>query len=151
MWYSPRRRQNPSAILGTLSSNGRVFLLNPTAAYSAPVRASTSQAGRIDLNLSNQDFLAGRLNFEAGATSGSIVNYGNITTPSARRVYLIAPNGEKPWRDQQPQGQTILAAGKTCTGRSGRAETARRSDGRGQALKSARSSPKAARRASTRD
>jgi len=36
--------QDPSQILGTLTSNGRVFTSTPTASSSARVRASTSRA-----------------------------------------------------------------------------------------------------------
>ena len=61
--------QDPSAILGTLNSNGRVFLLNPNGiVFGAGSRVDVAGLVASTLNLSNQDFLAGRLNFEAGAT-----------------------------------------------------------------------------------
>jgi hypothetical protein len=65
------------------------------------------------LNLSNQDFLAGRLNFQPERRRIQVVNYGNIVTPVGGRVYLIAPNVENHGVISTPQGQTILAAGKT--------------------------------------
>jgi filamentous hemagglutinin family protein len=106
--------QDPSSILGTLSSNGRVFLLNPNGiVFGAGSRVDVAGLVASTLNLSNQDFLAGRLNFEAGATSGSIVNHGSIVTPVGGRVYLIAPNIENHGVISTPQGQTILAAGRT--------------------------------------
>ena len=106
--------QDPSAILGTLSSNGRVFLLNPNGIlFGAGSRIDVAGLVASTLNLSNQDFLAGRLNFESGAVANSIVNYGNIATPAGGRVYLIAPNIENHGVISTPQGHTLLAAGKT--------------------------------------
>ena len=106
--------QDPSAILGTLSSNGRVFLLNPNGIlFGAGSRVDVAGLVASTLNLSNQDFLAGRLNFEAGPVANSIVNYGNVETPAGGRVYLIAPNIENHGVISTPQGQTLLAAGKS--------------------------------------
>jgi len=74
---------DPSVILGTLISNGRVFLINPSGIL-------IGQGARIDvaglvastLNLSNQDFLDGRLNFTSNPLAGKVENQGRITTPS---------------------------------------------------------------------
>ena len=84
---------DPSVILGNLWSNGKVFLINPAGIL-------VGQGARIDvggfvastLNLSNQDFLAGRLNFQPTLNAGNVVNAGLITTPSGGSVYLVAPN-----------------------------------------------------------
>ncbi len=107
--------QDPSAILGTLSSNGRVFLINPNGILFG-VGSRVDVAGLIasTLNISNQDFLAGRLNFQSGAVANPIQNYGSITTPAGGQVYLIAPNVENHGVISTPQGQTILAAGKSA-------------------------------------
>ena len=72
-----------SVIDGILSSNGRVFLINP----SGVVIGST---GRIDvagfvassLNLSDQDFLSGRLRFTETPGAGGVSNAGVIDTSS---------------------------------------------------------------------
>src|SRR4026207_742725 len=85
--------QDPSAILGTLWSNGKVFLVNPNGVL-------FGQGSRIDvaglvastLNITERDFRAGRLNFQAGAVAGSIVNQGEIVSASGGRIYLIAPD-----------------------------------------------------------
>src|SRR5512143_3723536 len=56
--------QNPSAILGALQSNGRVFLINPSGiVFGAGSQIDVAGLVASTLNLSNADFLSGRLNF----------------------------------------------------------------------------------------
>ncbi len=105
---------DPSVILGTLSSNGRVFLINPSGIL-------VGQAARIDvaglvastLNLSNQDFLAGRLNFMHNPLAVGVDNRGIITTPSGGSVYLVGANVTNSGVINSPQGDVILAAGQS--------------------------------------
>jgi filamentous hemagglutinin family protein len=105
---------DPSVLLGTLSSNGRVWLVNPAGIM-------VGQGARIDvagfiastLNVRNEDFLAGRLNFQATPNAGKIENYGQITTPSGGSVYLVAPAVENYGVINAPNGEVILAAGQT--------------------------------------
>jgi len=105
---------DPSTLLGTLTSNGKVFLINPAGIL-------VGQGARIDvgsfiastLNLSNADFHAGKINFTANANAGTIQNQGTITTPEGGSVYLVAPQVENYGVITTPQGETILAAGNT--------------------------------------
>ena len=105
---------DPSVLLGTLSSNGNVWLVNPAGIM-------VGQGARIDvagfvastLNVRNEDFLAGRLNFGATPNAGSIQNYGQITTPSGGSVYLVAPAVTNNGIINAPNGEVILAAGQT--------------------------------------
>ncbi|MDO8811761.1 MAG: MBG domain-containing protein [Gallionella sp.] len=105
---------DPSVILGTLTSNGRVFLINPSGIL-------VGQGARIDvvglvastLNLSNQDFLAGRLNFTSHKLAGNVENQGRITTPSGGSVYLVGANITNSGIINSPQGDVILAAGQS--------------------------------------
>ncbi len=105
---------DPSVILGTLTSNGRVFLINPSGIM-------VGQGARIDvaglvastLNLSNQDFLAGRLNFMSNPLAGRVENQGSITTPSGGSVYLVGANVTNSGIINSPQGDVILAAGQS--------------------------------------
>src|SRR5262245_4695775 len=71
--------QDPSAIFGTLSSNGRVFLINPNGVlFGQGSRVDVAGLVASTLNISNGDFLAGKLNFQAGAVAGSISNPGEV-------------------------------------------------------------------------
>ena len=101
-------------LLGTLSSNGQVWLINP-AGIMVGQGATIDVAGFVasTLNVANQDFLAGRLNFGATPNAGSIQNYGQITTPSGGSVYLVAPAVTNNGIINAPNGEVILAAGQT--------------------------------------
>lgn len=105
---------DPSVILGTLTSNGRVFLINPSGIL-------VGQGARIDvaglvastLNLSKQDFLAGRLNFAPNPLAGKVENQGSIITPSGGSVYLVGSNVTNNGIITSPRGDVILAAGRS--------------------------------------
>ena len=79
---------DPSKILGTLQSNGRVFLINPNGIlFGAGAQVDVAGLVASTLNLRNEDFLAGRLNFIGDAArSGAVVNQGRITAANGRRV-----------------------------------------------------------------
>src|SRR5277367_777935 len=102
---------NPSAIFGSLKSNGIVYLLNPNGIIVGP-------GGRIDtagfmastLDVSNEQFLAGGdLNF-GGGSSASINNQGTIHA-SGGDVYLIADQVNNTGTITAPHGTVGLAAG----------------------------------------
>jgi len=84
---------DPTAIYGTLSSNGRVWLVNPAGIMVGP-------GGRVDvagfvastLNISNENFLAGRKLFDNTPGAGNVINQGEIKTPAGGSVYLIGSN-----------------------------------------------------------
>ena len=95
-----------SSIYGSLSSNGRLFLVNPNGIVVGP-SGTIDTAGLVlsTRDLSDAEFLAGRdMNF-AGTSRGSIVNQGTIRSTGGGDVFLIA-------RDVQNQG-TISAPGGT--------------------------------------
>jgi len=103
---------DPSVILGALQSNGRVFLINPNGIlFGAGSQINVAGLVASTLNLSDADFLAGKLNFTATTGAGSVVNQGAITTPGGGQVYLIAPDVQNSGVITSPQGEIILAAG----------------------------------------
>ncbi len=65
------------------------------------------------LGISDQDFLAGKYNFTAGATAAGIQNQGTISTPAGGKVFLIAPNVENSGLIYSPEGDIMLAAGQS--------------------------------------
>ena len=107
---------DPTRIYGTLSSNGHVWLVNPSGIMVGP-------GGRIDtagfvastLQVRDEDFLAGRSLFVDGGSAGPVINQGEIRTPAGGRVYLVGTNVTNEGSITTPQGEAILAAGATVS------------------------------------
>jgi filamentous hemagglutinin family protein len=105
---------NPSVILGTLSSNGQVYLVNANGIiFGAGSTVDVAGLVATTLNLSNADFLAGRHNYTAAPGAQNISNSGNITAQQGGQIYLIAPNVENNGIIKAPNGEVLLAAGNS--------------------------------------
>ena len=104
---------DPSQILGTLQSNGRVFLINPNGIVFGR-DAVVDVAGLVasTLNLSNTDFLSGRMVFGGNAGAG-LRNDGMLR--ASGDIYLIAPTIENNGVITAPDGSVLLAAGKSVS------------------------------------
>src|ERR1039457_5022432 len=111
---------NPSSILGTLQSNGRVFLINPGGiVFGAGAVVDVAGLVASTLNLSNADFLAGRNHFTQVPGSANVSNAGHITAHgdgqgnglNGGQIYLIAPDVENTGVITAPNGEILLAAG----------------------------------------
>ncbi|WP_219133811.1 S-layer family protein, partial [Janthinobacterium sp. UMAB-60] len=104
--------QDPSKILGSLQSNGKVFLINPNGVlFGRDARVDVAGLVASSLALSNQDFLAGKMNFNAGEQAGAVINQGTIHAGSGGQILLIAPNVENSGIITAPNGDVLLAAG----------------------------------------
>ena len=102
---------DPSAILGSLQSNGRVFLINPNGImFGSGAQINVAGLVASTLNISNDDFLNNRMRFTDGALAGSVVNQGNITGGS---VYLIGNAVANKGLITSPNGEVVLAAGNS--------------------------------------
>jgi len=99
---------NPSAIYGTLSSNGRLFLINPSGILvGAGGRIDT--AGFVGSTLNPNVAGSGTIVF-SGNSDASITNLGTISASSGN-VYLIASQVTNKGSLSAPQGTVGLAAG----------------------------------------
>jgi filamentous hemagglutinin family protein len=106
--------QNPSSILGALQSNGRVFLINPNGIlFGAGSQVDVAGLVASTLNLSNADFLAGRLKFTEAPGAGSVINQGAINAAQGGQVYLVGPAVTNSGIITSPKGEVILAAGNS--------------------------------------
>jgi filamentous hemagglutinin family protein len=105
---------NPSQILGTLESNGRVFLVNPGGIVFGK-NAQVDVAGLVasSLNLSDGDFLSGRMRFSETPRAGTVINQGAITTQDGGQVYLVGADIKNSGMITSPRGEVVLAAGKS--------------------------------------
>ncbi|MFM2087106.1 MAG: hypothetical protein RLZZ237_1975, partial [Pseudomonadota bacterium] len=104
--------QDPSQILGALQSNGKVFLINPNGVlFGRDARVDVNGLVASSLGLSNQDFLAGKMNFNGASSAGAVSNQGSIDAGSGGKVLLIAPNVTNSGIITAPNGEVVLAAG----------------------------------------
>ncbi|AXA90511.1 YDG domain-containing protein [Massilia sp. YMA4] len=106
---------DPSAILGGLSSNGGVWLVNPHGVlFGANARIDVGGLVASSLPLSNEDFLAGRHRFDgAGAPAGQVLNQGDIHTSFGGRVWLMGDTVRNDGLIESPGGHIVLAAGRS--------------------------------------
>jgi filamentous hemagglutinin family protein len=109
--------KSPSSILGTLSANGRVFLVNPEGFIFGPsARINTAGFLATTHDIKNEDFLAGRYNFSiSGNPKASIVNQGTITVTDAGIAALVAPAVRNDGVITARLGKAILASSNAFT------------------------------------
>src|SRR5882762_6910449 len=106
-----------SVIDGVLSSNGRVFLINQSGIlFGANARIDVAGLVASSLNLSDQDFLNGRMRFTETPGAGGVSNAGIIDTTSGGpggRVFLVGSDVQNSGVVRSPQGEIVLAAGRS--------------------------------------
>jgi len=79
-----------SEIEGALLANGRIYLINPNGIlFSSSARVDVGGLVASAMNMTDDDFLAGRMQFAGG--SGDVINQGSI---SAGFAYLVGRNVE---------------------------------------------------------
>lgn len=99
--------------MGTLASNGQVFLVNPHGiVIGAGALIDTAGFVASTLNIADKDFLAGRLKFEGGG-AGVLRNEGTIQ--AARDIFLVGPKIENTGIVHSAAGDVVLAAGRSIT------------------------------------
>lgn len=106
---------DPSNILGSLTANGKVFLVNPNGILfgrGASVNVGGLVASTLDIN--NSDFMAGRYKF-AGTSTASIVNQGTIHAADGGYVALLGANVSNEGVIAAKLGSVVLAGGKAMT------------------------------------
>ncbi|WP_397407407.1 filamentous hemagglutinin N-terminal domain-containing protein [Polaromonas sp.] len=106
---------DPSSIMGNLSANGRVFLLNPNGVLFGS-GASVNVGGLVasTMSLSDAKFMAGDYSF-TDAGSGSVVNQGNITAADGGYVALMGKTVSNQGVISARLGSVVLAAGNAVT------------------------------------
>jgi filamentous hemagglutinin family protein len=107
----------PSEILGTLTANGRVFVINRDGILFGP-NAVVNTAGFLATthDIKNSDFMAGRYNFNIpGRPDASIVNQGRITAASGGFAALVAPGVRNSGTITATLGTVALVSGNSFT------------------------------------
>lgn len=102
---------DPSAIYGTLSSNGQVFLINPNGIVVGPsgvINVGSFVASTRDV--SNSDFMSGGALKFNGNSPAPVINLGNIVAQSGDAV-LLAARVENSGTVTAPLGVAAFVAG----------------------------------------
>ena len=98
--------QNPSQILGSINSNGRVFLSNPNGfvfSKGSQVNSASFVATTADINSFDEE----TINFNANGR-GSIINNGTINSYDDGFVAFFSPNISNAGTLSSNQGEVIL-------------------------------------------
>ncbi|MDY6944966.1 MAG: YDG domain-containing protein [Pseudomonadota bacterium] len=105
---------DPSSILGSLSANGKVFLVNPNGIlFGTGAQVNVGGLVASTRDISDGDFLAGRYTFSGGSTAG-IVNQGSINADGGY-VALLGANVSNQGVVAAKLGTVALAAGNVLT------------------------------------
>ncbi|MET3180120.1 UNVERIFIED_ORG: filamentous hemagglutinin family protein [Variovorax guangxiensis] len=105
---------DPSLIYGQIKANGVLWLINPAGIMVGPgARIDVGSFIASTLNVSDSDFLAGRLMFRGTASAGEVRNAGTINAASGGSIYLVGPSVVNSGTLNAPNGEVLLAAGQT--------------------------------------
>ena len=107
---------NPSEIFGTLSANGRVFLVNPAGVLFAP--GAQVDAGSIlasTMNITNADFMAGKYAFVGTPSDGKVINRTSLLAKNEGTVALLGKDVVNEGVIVAKKGAAVLAAGEAVS------------------------------------
>lgn len=110
---------NPSNILGNLSSNGQIFLVNPFGVYFG-AGATVDVGGLLatTLNIGNDDFMAGRFVFNRNSLSDArreVINQGVLKARDNGYIVLAGDYAANRGVIQARLGTAALASGNQMT------------------------------------
>ena len=104
---------DPSAIYGSLTATGQVFLINPNGVlFGEGARVDVGGLVASTLNIRDEDFLNGSYRFSRDGATGSVVNQGELY---GKYVALLAPEVRNEGVIVAQQGTAALAAGEAVT------------------------------------
>jgi len=109
--------QSPSQIMGSLSANGQVFVLNPNGVlFGAGAQVSVGGLVASTLGLGDTDFMKGNFAFQ-GVTGakGTVTNQGTLTAAQGGYIALLAPEVRNQGVVLANRGTALLAAGDKVT------------------------------------
>ena len=105
---------DPSQILGRLSANGQVWILNPNGLlFGSSAQINVGGLVGSTLQVNDADFLAGKTTFSGNG--GTVTNQGNITAADGGYVALFGGRVSNEGVIQAKLGTVALGAGKQVT------------------------------------
>jgi filamentous hemagglutinin family protein len=107
----------PSELLGSLTANGQVYILNPNGVlFGAGAQVNVGGLVASTLTMDPADFMDGGSTFAKDPTgSGSVVNQGTITAAEGGYAALIGGTVRNEGTITTPLGTALLAAGDKVT------------------------------------
>jgi filamentous hemagglutinin family protein len=103
-----------SMILGQMTANGNVFLVDPAGVIFAPgARVDVGGLVASSLGISDGNFLAAKYQFEGVGAGGAVENHGSINVANGGFVALIAPQVANKGTISAANGSIGMAAGET--------------------------------------
>src|SRR5260221_4814128 len=109
---------DPSVILGQMSANGHIMLVNPNGIlFGAGARVDVAGLIATTTNIRNDDFLAGNYNFSIPSKNpnATVVNQGTINVAEGGLVALVAPGVENTGVINARLGKVSLTAANSFT------------------------------------
>ena len=110
--------QNPSVIMGSLTANGQVFLMNPNGVlFGAGAQVDVGGLVASTLNMSDADFMAGKYVFNSavGQSRSAVVNQGTLKAQLGGYIALLGPEVRNEGIIIADMGVAMLAAGEKVT------------------------------------
>lgn len=106
-----------SKILGNLSANGKVFLVNPNGiVFGAGSKIDVAALVASTADIKNENFMAGNLRFDIpGKVGAEIINQGTITAADGGLVALVSPVLRNSGIIQARLGKVALASANGVT------------------------------------
>ncbi|CAN7228749.1 two-partner secretion domain-containing protein [Polaromonas sp. LjRoot131] len=105
---------SPSELLGSLTANGQVFILNPNGVlFGAGSQVNVGGLVASTLGMSNADFMAGKHVFTG--SGGVVVNQGTLNAGQGGYLALLAPEVRNEGVMTASLGTALLAAGNKVT------------------------------------
>lgn len=106
-----------SKILGNLSANGKVFLVNPNGiVFGAGSKIDVAALVASTADIKNENFMAGNLRFDIpGKVGAEIINQGSITAADGGLVALVSPVLRNSGIIQARLGKVALASANGVT------------------------------------
>jgi filamentous hemagglutinin family protein len=106
---------DPSSILGSLSSNGHVWLLNQNGVlFGQGARVNVAGLVASTLNMSDANWLLGRHQFSLdGQPAADVINQGELRSTLGGQIILLGGSVRNEGVVDAPGGQAILAAGSS--------------------------------------
>jgi filamentous hemagglutinin family protein len=105
---------NVSEILGKLTANGQVFLVNPSGiVFGRDAQINVGGLVGSTMSIRDDDFMAGNYRFQRNGSTGQIINQGSLTASERGYIALLAPELRNEGLISARLGTVALAAGET--------------------------------------